>query len=264
MRFDRGPDRTRRRSALTRLADAAMLMASGQSAGDGRAAVGVVRGLDRESRVRGELLRRKLRARGVTVVDVLAQPTSRPRAGEDSRMDLGGCAALVDATRPGAREAERLAARSGVPLVTLDGRHLDRSDIAASCVNVPVIDIDVTATGGEASHEVALNQLVIRPTQPDTCRLRLRLSSADSTVHGPSEMRDLAEGAQISICLTAVALHVVSDWPNGSRQEWTAATVTAEPTWGQHTVTRDGVPMADLQDALRARHKHRGLHRHLA
>lgn len=269
------------RSALTRLADAA---ATAQKAIPWRSgsppAIGVVRGSDRPSRTRGELLRRKLRARGLTAVDILAVASTRAR--EQARLSPNvtvddSYAALVDVTGPGHHEADRLAARTGVVLVALPEHGVASGQPRFE--TIPVITIVMTGTTSTEARratrrqprrpeanpsDVALRELVIRPTQPDTCRLRLTMPGAQrpGSPHAHSSL-ELPVGSAVTITLLATGLQIVAATGGTPDGEWFANTVTVEPMWGSHALTRDGLPVADLRGSLLACHERSGLRRRL-
>jgi hypothetical protein len=135
-------------SVVARLVNATLARFGDLHPGSGRpqdVIVGVIRGFDQASRTRAHLVRQSLHDHGVPSADILAVPATMhrddaQREAESLRAHLAEPAddlrLLVDASAAASGEAERLAARLGVPLV-IAAEHLQTTALWRSPAPAP-------------------------------------------------------------------------------------------------------------------------------
>lgn len=218
------------------------------------AIVGVVRGFDQASRTRAHLVRQGLDDYGVLSADVLAVPASMRRSDALREAEtLGAHLAepadelqlLVDASATGGGEAERLAARLGVPLVMAAGQLLTDGALAltrSGAVAVMALQLstnDIPSSGAPlCPDDVALRNMVLSPVYADLSQLQLTTEPHRHVVTVP--------GATVTLTVGPESIHVQATDPDGTTQRWRQEQVELRPLGGRYTVIRDDMPTLDL------------------
>lgn len=222
----------------------------------GKVMVGIVRGFDSDSYHLAREVRTRLSRAGIGVVDIPA-----PLLG--TRVDLTSAphlCAYVEANGVGV-EADRIAATTHTPLVRLATDDEDRdksSQLAAMHATWLQDDPDARRTFPSAFGsvpELAFDTFLIAPNQPETGELAIRAARPVP--------RELPPGSSVSIRCLPEALIVEAIDSHGPATTWLASSVEITQQAGLHCVFRDGLPVADLDPAVRIDHDPGSLRLHI-
>lgn len=274
---------------VTRLVEGAVAQVDRCSCGADEAVVVVLRGFDGPSRRRADLVRDRLRHRGLKV-RVAPAPVVTARNHLSGVLalphDAPHVCAFVDTANVQRTEADRIAGWYGVPVVSLgqDGesevcsRALLRMQFAHGAGSA---DGDDTGTGAESSADtrflddvtmdgsrvagVAFESIVVAPQDSERGILLL-------TVDGATEQ--LPEGSRVVLRVRDGRFEVEAEGSQsgapGSDQgtareprRWRPTVATLRAVSGSHRVERDGEAVFDLDRLLEVRADPAGLVRHL-
>ena len=249
-------------SATTRLVNRTLSVLENCGCGD-RAdhskTVCVLRSFDGRSRKRAHEIRARLQGQGVAAFTA-AVPTVAltPDRFTDQHVCLH-----IDADE-GLGEADRIAALTRIPLVTLTpplagGNTLESTAPALRAHFGPALE--------DSSHGpfpsfagrvpgVAFDSFQITPNQPETGELSVRVGEVGT--------RPLRPGTSIRFrCLPDAILVEASD-SRGETVTWLRQHVEVRQYSGIHRVDRDGISVTDLKDTMIVRHDPRAVRRHHA
>lgn len=247
-----------RLSPTTRLVTTALAAARACDCDSDRRRVCVLRGFDRRSRQQANRIRSRLtrlsgvRAHDAAVPVMALDPTANHR---------GHVCAFIDASDR-STEAERIAALTHTPLVTLNG-----SADHPGPQHIPTLRARFDTGSGEASPrpfpsavgrvpDVAFETFLVVPNQPETGDLSVSI--------GDQHPRDLVHGTSVKLRCLPEAMLVEAIDPHGDATSWLTSTAEIQQHSGLHTIYRDGLCITDLDQALAIHHDPTGLHRHHA
>jgi hypothetical protein len=225
--------------------------------------VGVLRGFGTSGRVEAATLRRRVGRHGVRVQDMPVAITATTLAAATARgeSDKHHVCVFVDATGGEDLVAERVAALSGVPLVTARRpRQGDPGEPRSERLAVLRTFSDhgdhplmFPSVSGQTP-DVAFEEVRVTPNQPETGELRL--------VVGAEMPQTLPIGTEVVVVpLSGMARVEAKSGRGEENRTWIAPSVEIEQVSGIHTVHRDGLCVADLNASLSVAAQRAGLRR---
>jgi hypothetical protein len=205
--------------------------------------VGLVRGLDMRSRKRSAVLRRRLADRGVRVSELTTERSVRHRHRRDTVPDQHAPCLLVDTLGPGSLDAQRYAARLGIPLITTT-----QPAAGKNVTTVPVLGIHQRAV----LVDVAVHMLSLKPPPADVdAQLAAIIDGRIIDVPARSTLplsMDSRLSGHLSCTVGQPGGAITPDWRTYIGQE-----LVVTPTWLIYRMFRDELPGGYIDEPVTIR-----------
>jgi hypothetical protein len=103
-------------------------------------------------------------------------------------------------------------------------------------------DVSTFPSVGDRVSSIALDSVALRPNQPETGELRLRV--------GEGMPVDVEPGSEITVAPLEHLAHVSVSSPQGRERTWFCERLRVEQSSGLHIVSRDGLVVGDVDKRL--------------
>ncbi len=208
--------------------------------------VTVLRGFDVGSRRRTTAVSDRLRRHDLTVrsaIAALVADHDHLVGALKSPQERRHTCVFVDATSRGHLEVDRIAGWYGIPVVTtLRDTPPHQALLRMHGTDTSAGELRTFPSAAGKVVGVAFDVVTVVPNQPETGVLRLHLEDGFPV--------DLPTGYEVELRLLDEHVRVHATSPASDSRTWVTSTATVDQLEGVHTVHRDGLLVADLDDCL--------------